>query len=292
MDCLTIAIAGYALEAAVGWAWMFCIFVAGALAGTVGSLVLTPPSATPLGTSGAIMAMLVSLFLISLRLSPGRARARIQALAAWAAVPALIPASIAAVAAQLDYGARVGGVVAGAAVGLLLLRTWRAESPLPRFQAGATVVAVLAALAFGGSAVAVARGYPAFLTRPGMVPLAEYPHTAAEVSWSSGRLLATYPRDPMAHVFASQEFWQRKDLAGAEREMRAALALAEASAAAFSPDLPNTLRVSLAAVLVARGRTPEARAVAHEPCVATGAAMPPARMAAVLRTYGLCKPPS
>ena len=83
--------AGYALERLVGRAWMFCIFAGGALAGSLMSLALIGPDTVSVGASGAILAMLVALFLISFRLPTGSAKTQIQIRAGRVVIPAVLP---------------------------------------------------------------------------------------------------------------------------------------------------------------------------------------------------------
>jgi rhomboid protease GluP len=285
---ISFALAGYALERYVGRAWMFCIFAAGALAGSVASLVLMAPNTVSVGASGGIMAMLVSLFLISFRLPIGRMRTQIQAQSAWFAVPSLIPAGAAVGAMHVDYGAHFGGAVLGVTVGFVLLRTWREEAPLPRFRANAALFAIVAALAFAASAVAVAWRYPAQATPAGMIPAAELPHSPAEATAKADRLLATWPSDPRSHLIAGAARAQRRDVVGAEHEFRIALSLAGTSQPPLLPNFVNATRATLALTLVVEQRGVEARVMAHEPCLATGDAAPPATVMALLAKNSLC----
>jgi rhomboid protease GluP len=285
---IAFALAGYALERLVGRAWMFCIFAAGAIAGSLTSLALLAPSTVSVGASGAIMAMLVALFLTSFRLPPGRAKSRIQIRSAQVAIPALIPASQGAAAMHVDYGAHFGGALIGLVLGLLLVRTWRDAAPLPGFRTGAATFAAIATLLFATSAYAVAQRYPSYEILADLIPAARYPHGAAQTASRSASLLAAYPRDPRSHTIAAVLSLRRGDKAGAERELRTALSLAETSAFIFGPAFANTIRAALADTILEEGRRAEAAAVAHEACIAEGGAVPAPQVMTALQKTGLC----
>jgi rhomboid protease GluP len=283
---LAFALSGYALERLVGRAWLFSIFAAGALAGSVGSLILLAPTTVSVGASGAIMAMLTALFMISFRLAPGRAKTGIQVHSLRVAIPALIPVHSASV--HIDYGAHAGGALFGAVIGFLLLRIWQDDAPLPPLRANATVLATFAAVSFAASGYAVAERYPSYATALTMIPVAEFPHGAAEIAARADRLLAAYPRDPRSHLFAATARLGRADKAGAEREFRTGLALAEASPQLFRPSLATTIRAGLAATILEEGRRAEATSVARDACTAKGDAAPEPHVAALLARSGLC----
>jgi membrane associated rhomboid family serine protease len=178
---IAFVLAGYALERLVGRAWMFCVFAGGALAGSLMSLALMGPHAASVGASGAIMAMLVALFMISFRLPSGTVKMQIQMQAARVVIPAVIPMLNAGAAIHIDYGAHFGGVLFGAALGWILLRTWRDDSSLPRFRSVAVRATVLAALACAGAAGAVAWRYPLYAVAARLIPRAMLPRDQNEM---------------------------------------------------------------------------------------------------------------
>ncbi len=106
-NALVFALAGYRLERLAGWAWMFCIFTVGALAGSAMSLALSAPSTVSVGTSGAIMAMMGALFLLNFRLPPSKNKTRIQRRLFFMMALALLPVGHGAGAIAVDYGAHL-----------------------------------------------------------------------------------------------------------------------------------------------------------------------------------------
>jgi rhomboid protease GluP len=283
---IAFALSGYALERLVGRAWLFCIFALGALAGSAGSLTLSPPTTVSVGASGAIMAMLTALFMISFRLPIGKVKTNIQVHSARIAIPALFPISNTTM--HIDYGAHTGGAVFGVVIGFLLLGSWQDDSPLPDLRAGATALAAAAALSFGLGGYAVTQRYASYATPTTMIPAAEYPHGAAAIASTVDRLLAAYPQDPRAHFLAAGVRLARGDKAEAEQQFKAALALTEASPDLFRPSLATTIRVGLAATMLEEGRQPEARLIAHAACTAKGDTTPEPTFAQLLARSGLC----
>ena len=281
--------AGYALERFVGRAWTFCLFAAGALAGSFASLSWSSPSSVSVGASGAIMAMLVALFMISFRLPPGRAKTFVQVQSARVAIPALIPVAHSA-AVQVDYGAHFGGAAFGGILGLLLFFTWEEHSPLPTLRATATLFAVVAALSFARCCYAVADRYPAYHVIAQWMPTADLPKTPQEIGVRADFMLAAYPNDPRAHFFAALARLQKNDRLHAEAQLKIAIAEAQAFPSMFPPSMISAYEVLLARTVLDLGRTPEARQIAHPACLARGDAIPEAAFKAALDRSGLCTP--
>jgi rhomboid protease GluP len=284
---IAFTFAGYALERFVGRAWTFGIFACGALAGAFASLFWATPSTVSVGASGAIMAMLVALFMISFRLPPGRAKTFVQVQSARVAIPAVIPVMHGG-AIQVDYGAHFGGAAFGGILGLLLLFAWEENSPLPTLRTFAAVFSVVAALSFVRCAYVVAEHYPAYTVIAGWMPVAEFPKSPQEIALRADYLLATYPRDPRAHFFAALARLQKNDRARAEQQLKIALVEAEAFPSMFPPSMLSAYRVLLGRTVLEEGRQPEARMIAHPACLAVGEAVPEPAFKAALDQSGLC----
>jgi rhomboid protease GluP len=284
-NAIAFALAGYALERFVGRAWMFSIFIVGAFAGSIASFAFTDPALVGVGASGGIMAMLVALFMISFRLLAGQMRVAIQTQSARVVIPALIPASVATATLHIDYSAHIGGALLGAIVGVLLLACWQATEPLPGLRRGAGLLAVTAVLACGASGYAAARFYP---TLSDLIPPADLPHDRADMRAKADHLLGAYPRDPRSHLFAAVARMDARDAAAAEREMLATLTLITPTKEALFPALASTTKGSLALLYGATGRAAEARAIAQEPCAASGARRPAPPIADALVKAGVC----
>ena len=290
---VAFALAGYALERLVGRAWMFCVFSVGALGGSLASIALNPPAMVSVGASGAIMAMLAALLLLSVRMPAGRARTSIQVQAARTAIPALVPLGHGASGLHVDYGAHLGGAVIGGVLGLLLLLSWRDHLPLPGRRAAATGLAVLCAVAFAGSAAAVALGFQARATAAAeLIPDGQIPRDAAGIAANADRLLAAYPRDPRSHLLVATQRMRRGDLPGTLMELRVALPLVAAHPFGLPPPLANIIRATTAMALYADGKKAEAATAAGPACTpAPGEAVSP-HLADGLVQFGLCPKPA
>lgn len=171
-NAVAFVFAAYALEWLVGRAWMFCIFMIGAVAGSLVSMYLAPPGMVGVGASGAIMALLAALLTLGLRLPRGRVRTWALVNVVRSIIPALIPGNGLATL-RIDYGAHLGGAVAGAAIGLLVWLVWRRDQPEPPLRGVAGLVAVVGLLALVASVWMAAQNYPQVpsLTEFGASPL-------------------------------------------------------------------------------------------------------------------------
>jgi membrane associated rhomboid family serine protease len=148
LNAIVLWAAGTALETLVGWRWLGALFTFSALGGAVGSLFFNAPNVVGVGASGGIMGLLGGLFVMSFRL-PASERLRPQIRAAQAIVPALLPiVSDAKNGQAIDYAAHGGGLLAGAALAVLLLRLCRKDEATPPFgPAAATLMLAYFAVA-------------------------------------------------------------------------------------------------------------------------------------------------
>lgn len=288
-NAVAFALAGYALERLVGRAWMFCVFSAGALGGSLASIALNPPSMVSVGASGAIMAMLAALLLASVRMPAGRLRTNVQWQAARTAIPALVPFGHGAGGLHVDYGAHLGGAVVGGVLGLLLLRSWRDHLPLPGRRTAAAGLALAFAAAFAASGVAAALGFPARAALAAdLIPDAQVPRDGAAIAAAADRLLAEYPRDPRSHLLAATQMMRRGEMPAALAELRAAVPLLASHPHGLPAPLPNVVHATTAIVLYAQGDKAGAAAEARPACApAPGAEVSP-NVAAALARFGLC----
>ncbi len=286
-NAIALALAGYGLERLVGRAWMVAVFTTGALAGAGMSMLVSPPAAVSVGASGGIMAMLAALFVVGFRVPPGCLRNWVLSQSARTAVPALLPLNRGTAALHVDYGAHLGGALLGLAVGALLVLTWRKDAPLPRFRTPALVLSLLAAFCAAAAGVGVANGYGAALAAEAdRIPLAELPHTLAELLSSASRLVVAYPHDPIAHFYDGLALMQHGDAAGAERQLRTALSLA--GPMRTMPAMVSNMRGTLALVLLDEAHRSEAQDVARAVCTAGGGAAPTPQIMAHLHEGHLC----
>lgn len=290
---VAFALSGYALERLVGRAWMFCTFSVGALGGSLASIALNPPATVSVGASGAIMAMLAALLLASLRMPAGATRTNVQVQAARTAIPALVPFGHGASAVHVDYGAHLGGALVGGVLGFLLLRSWRDHLPLPSWRVASTSLAVLSAMAFAGSGVAVAFDFPPRAAAAAdLIPNGQIPRDAAGIAANADRLLAEYPRDPRSHLLVATQLLRHGDTAAAIVELRTALPLVAAHPFGLPAPLANIIRATTAMALYAQGRRAEAEAEALPACTPAQDAALSAHMADNLVQLSLCPKPA
>jgi rhomboid protease GluP len=265
LNGICLYLAGTVLENLVGRRWFFALFVIGAVCGSLASLALNPPSVVSVGASGAIMGLLAAAFVTSLRYPPGALRTQIQMMAVQVLIPALIPLAVSRTGQHIDFAAHAGGALSGALGGLVLLKTWRADSTRPAFLPLAGVVCAAGALAFTLSMAQPARTYRGYTLDMQLIPSAQLPKSDAEVLAKAADLLARYPRDPRARLYQAEALAAKRDFRGAERELRAALAEKEILGR-FKPELQVVLQGMVALTLNDQYRIAEAKDAAQPVC--------------------------
>jgi rhomboid protease GluP len=141
--------------------------------------------------------------------------------------------------------------------------------------------------AFAWSAWPALRDHRSYALEALLIPKAQIPRTRAEMRSKAGELLARYPRDPRSRLYQAQALIDGRDLAGAERELRAGLAEREVLEAKFNPEFEATLQGMLALVLTDRSQHAEAKATAQPACAHSAASF--AAMREVLVKAKLCE---
>jgi rhomboid protease GluP len=168
---------------------------------------------------------------------------------------------------HIDYGAHFGGAIAGAALAFALLKSWPETAFIPQRRRAAAFIAAVGVVLFAGSiGMAIAR-YPKYDVA--IIPQDELPRTAEEYRERAATLVARYPEDPRSHLYLGNALAAAKDYAGAERELRLAVARAEAHSAVFGNRQALISRGMLASFLAQHGRQGEAKAIAHQTCLAS-----------------------
>jgi rhomboid protease GluP len=287
-NALALLFAGWILERVIGHAWFAALFVLGALGGVAGSLAANSPKVLSVGASGAIMALLAAALVCSFIFESVQLRRRMQKVSLRFLIPSLAPALLPlGVGAGTDYGAHIGGALAGAAMGFVLGEFWPEASSTPKGQRLASAIAMAGLLAAVISGLLAARYYPHYASQPvALMPDRELPRTLEEGSPRSADLVSRYPRDPRAHFYRAVFFLERKDLADAERELRAALAQQLVFGLDNPRGLNSSLNMMLAIVLVYEGRMPEAKAMAGSACAPQGRELRELRQ--MLEAKGVC----
>lgn len=272
MNGIALAFAGYVLESLVGRAWLFALFVIGAIGGSLMSLAVNPSNMVSVGASGAIMGLLAGAYVCSFRYPSGIGRTHMQMNLLRILIPSLIPIATRSTGHHIDFGAHLGGALSGLLVGAVILKTWSETSISPRFVKLAGAVAVAGLAAFLVTLVPITNQYRTYVLGAMMIPKDQMPKSDEEVKSRSADLVAHYPRDPRAHLFRAATLLSTQDSVGAERELRAGLDDRE-SLGQFSPELELRLRTTLALVLSDKGQLTEAKTTALPVCTSTATSM-------------------
>jgi rhomboid protease GluP len=267
MNSFALFIAGRTMERLIGRAWFGALYAISALAGSVVSLQLNPPSIVGVGASGAIMGLFVAMLVVSLHFPSGPVRSALRANAFYVLIPSLLPLASAAQGTKVDYAAHFGGAIGGVVVGLLMLAIWPRSEATPRLKPVAALIALSGAVALIYPVTSVLRGYEAQAFTEQLIPNDKYPANAAEMRARATQLIAQYPHDPRPHFTRAAQFLDAGNLAAAEREARAGLAEENLWRSILPPQVGHGLRVFLAAA-ISRDRPEEALATARPVCAA------------------------
>lgn len=158
------------------------------------------------------------------------------------------------------------------------------ESPIaairrnpPQPKSSSWPIAVTAGVVFAASLAAVVWYESVFVAAPAaqaqaetvspiLIPANEMPDIGTDDLSGSAGFVLRYPRDPRSHLMRGIYFLEHKNLASAEQKMRDALAEPDI----LKNDLPayyeQAIRITLAIILVAERRKPEAVIVAKPVC--------------------------
>lgn len=266
-NCVVLAIVGFMLEPLIGPRWFAGLYAVGGLGGVLMSIFVNDPTIPAVGASGAIMGVLGGAFICGSSARSGPKGRKMQTWALRLILPSLIPI---AADSHTDFAGHLGGVLAGIAVGVLILMAWpRGEDrpALGNMAAGIGAVVLIAGIfsfsLFAGTgtsnAAVVANA------SSGLIPEEELPANIDIGTERARDLLARYPHDPRAHLFRGFAFLRHDhDLADAEEQLRQALAAAQT--AQMTPEFEKTVRVLLALNLAYENRPTEAVAMGAPLC--------------------------
>jgi rhomboid protease GluP len=226
-NLVTFLIVGFLLEPMIGIGWFAFIYFSGGFAGAVASMMLNSADTLSVGASGAIMATLAALFSLSFHAGAPRP-GLMRRVAGGSLFPALLPA-VAHGGAVVDVNAHLGGCLAGAALGFVMLIAWNDEEKVP----GRFIAAVIAGfwVAMMAWTFAVSGQTYAQYARPGLdyIPPEKMPADVEAMKADSLALVETYPKDPRAHLFRGLSLLEQRDAADAEPYFRDAARLGPAS---------------------------------------------------------------
>lgn len=262
LNGLALILAGFALEPLIGAGWLGAIYALGGLAGAGVSFLVNAPADAAVGASGAIVALLAAMLVLSWRFPPGPRRNTMQTSAAQVLLPALVPLATTASGDRIDYGAHAGGALLGLLVGLLLLWIWPRSQPRPPGRQVAAALAVLIAL---GSLLALRPAVANYHVFALQSLLAHPWPEEAEARAKADELAAAHPHDPRARYMKALTLMDRKAWDEAAVELKAALGEREILATIL-PRFEPQIRMLLGAVLVAAGKQGEAREAAAPAC--------------------------
>lgn len=227
-NLVTFLIVGFLLEPMIGIGWFAALYFTGGFAGAVLSTMLNAPDALSVGASGAIMATLAALFILSFHAGAPRPNL-MRRVAAGSLFPALMPA-VARGGTITDVNAHLGGCMAGAVLAFIILIAWNDEEEnLPGRSIAATIAGCWVALM--ATAFAVSGNTYVQYAKGGMdyIPPEQMPHDVESMKSDSLALVDKYPKDPRAHMFRGLYLLEQSHIADAEPYFRDAARLGETS---------------------------------------------------------------
>lgn len=212
-NCIAIVLAGLLIERRLGWRWLSALYLIGGIGGSLVSLASNDGHTISVGASGAAMALFGGgLFLAQTLPRALRAPQQLQLLRVL--LPSLLPVFTHR-GTRVDFGAHLGGTLAGGLLGVLLLAGFRRaarhdEEGVARFRRSPLALCALLPFLFAipASAYGVATiAYPAAAelerNRAALLPDQELPENAPSAeqreAWQ-----ARYPDDPRVLLWQAQ----------------------------------------------------------------------------------------
>ncbi len=273
-NIITLVVAGTVLERHIGSWWLAAVYVIGALAGSIASIIMNDPRMVSVGASGAIIALVVLVYALSHHVCLQAHAKRLRRVALFVLLPALAP-SAAHGAAQIDVGAHCGGFLAGLAMAFLLLIIWDESERMPggqTFAAGAAALGIGLAAAAGMQTLSVAPLY----REQSMALAPEAVITDSEALLRDGAALeARYPHDPMLRLALSVQALRGRRYAEAEYHAKQGLQERALLTEFFPHGVEYRLQAMLAIALLGQQQFTDALEAAAPACKdpATGSAL-------------------
>jgi rhomboid protease GluP len=260
----TFLIVGFLLEPMIGIGWFAALYFTGGFCGAVASMMLNGADMLSVGASGAIMATLAALFTLSFHAGAPRP-ALMRRVAGGSLFPALIPA-MAQGGAVTDINAHLGGCMAGAVIGFIMLIVWNDdEDAVPGRRIAAVIAGVWVALtawAFAASGQTYVQYAQAGLD---YIPTEQMPTDLESMKADSDLLVEHYPKDPRAHMFRGLYLLEQHRVADAEPYFRDAKRLGDISPA-ITREYQDWNLALLAMTVRAQNRGTEASAIIAPLC--------------------------
>ncbi len=275
LNGVALWMAGVVLESLVGSRWFLVLYFVGAVGGSLMSLATNDGHTVSVGASGAIMGLFSAAIILAQR-TPEAGRKHLQGELLRVLVPSLLP-FMQRGGGHIDFGAHLGGALAGAIAGGLLLWWMRSmdearEQKFHRSPIALTFVLIgtLATL-YGffqasrsfAEAKADARGAD-------LLPNEELPvgdNATAQWDQHLDEWLEQFPNDPRIHGQAAWHALRAHQDETAKSEWRRALQLAPNYRRFFpSERFEHEIRVDYASFLIERHLDAEAIAVVTPVC--------------------------
>lgn len=281
-------IAGRVLEPMLGTGWFLALFFTGAWAGGLASILINPPNIVGVGASGAIMGLFGFLLAFAFRVPKGPERKAFINGGLSVLIPSLAPALLPILSIgsgfQIDYAAHAGGAAIGMVLAGLSALFWRNIFAPVGFRLVALAIVAASAMALAYGAAVLASQYDEFDFQSRLIPPTEAPAGDAEFRRRAEEFARRFPDDPRARYERAVALIQARDYAGAEREAKRAMELAESHPRSFAREFRDWTRLLVAATQHEQGRLPEARATARPLCGKTETA----QIKALMSQHKLC----
>jgi membrane associated rhomboid family serine protease len=264
-NLITLVVAGTVLERHIGSWWLAAVYVTGALAGSIASIIMNDPRMVSEGASAAIIALVVLVYALSYHVCLQAHAKRLRRIALFVLLPALVP-SAAHGAVQIDIGAHCGGFLAGLAAAFLLLIIWDESEPMP---GGQTFAAAAAAFGLGLATIAGMQTLSAaqiYLEQArALVPESIIKDSNA-LARDGAALSVRYPHDPMLRLNLSVQALQGRRYAEAEYQAKLGLQERALLSEFFPQGIEYRLQAMLAIALLGQQQFTDALEAAAPAC--------------------------
>jgi len=258
-NAFALLLAGWLLEPLIGRAWYAAIFTIGAVAGSIGSLLMADIMVS-VGASGAIMALLAATLVWSIPFEDKHRGKRLRRTAIWMFISALLPTA----GSHVDIGAHAGGAIAGGIIGFALQIVWPETEESPgyhRFASGIAITGlVLSLISF-----ALVAAFPApdigQHKLPVLIPPSQLPRSADDGIERSAELVKRYPDDPRAHMLRALSYLRLREITESQSELRIAMAKSEAPGLEGMEKYRLEIRLILAVTMTVQDRIDDAKAI-------------------------------
>lgn len=157
-NCFVLFYAGWILESRIGRDWLLAIYGLGGVFGGMMSVQMNAENVFSVGASGAIMALLGALAMLSLHPFARKIKRGIHSITIRIAIPALLP-GVSQGTLTVDYAAHFGGFICGTASAAIMLTCWPENLQFPKFRMPAAGVAALVVAATLVSVYEIASHY-------------------------------------------------------------------------------------------------------------------------------------